>query len=392
MKILLSNKYYYPRGGDCIYTINLEQLLKQHGHQVAIFSMQYPENIVSEYSKYFPSEAVFSFSNKKGILKSLLRPFGTREVKQKYKALLNDFKPDVVHLNNVHTYLSPVMASIAHRKGIKVVWTLHDYKLLCPRYDCMRDGLTCELCYSDKKNVLKYSCMKNSKIASLLGYFEAMYWNKASLEKITDVFICPSNFLKTKMLQGGFASEKLKTLCNFIDTEKTKSAIYNKESYYCYIGRLSQEKGIDTLLKAAALLPYQLKIIGSGPLTETLKTQYSQSNIEFVGYKEWPEIKQLIVKARFIVIPSECYENNPLSVIEALCLGTPVLGSNIGGIPELIEEGKTGLLFEAKNESDLKEKILEMFNLKINYEQIAIHSQLNFTAENYYNEIMIIYK
>jgi glycosyltransferase involved in cell wall biosynthesis len=391
MKILLSNKFYYPRGGDCIYTLNLEQLLKQYGHEVAVFSMQFPENIASEYSKYFPSEAVFSFSNKKGIIESLIRPFGTRDVKQKFKALLNDFKPDVVHLNNVHTYLSPVMASIAHRKGIKVVWTLHDYKLLCPRYDSMRDGLPCELCYSDKKNVLKYSCMKNSKIASLLGYFEALYWNKATLEKISDVFICPSEFLKVKMLQGGFTKKKLQTLCNFIDTEKTKSETYNKEEYYCYIGRLSLEKGVKTLINAAKQLPFKLKIIGNGPLVEELQLQSVGANIEFIGYKEWPEIKQLVGQARFAVIPSEWYENNPLSILESLSLGTPVLGTNIGGIPELIEEGRTGLLFESSNTIDLKEKIEKMFNTQFDYPTIAQKAHDRFSAEEYYKKLMEVY-
>ena len=270
MKIILINKFYYTRGGDCIYTLNLEQLLKQKGHDVAVFSMQYPKNLNSKYNRYFPCEVKFSFAQKLKNIESFLRIFGTSEVKRKFIALLDDFMPDVVHLNNIHTYLSPIVAKLAHNKGIKVIWTLHDYKLLCPRYDCLRNGKICELCFFNKSNVIKYNCLKNSRIASLLGYFEAIFFNRTKLEIYTDLFICPSEFLKQKMIQGGYSNAKLRALCNFIDVKKTEKGNYKKENYYCYIGRLSLEKGLETLLKAASELPYQLKIIGGGPLEPTL--------------------------------------------------------------------------------------------------------------------------
>lgn len=162
MKILLANKFYYRRGGDCVHTLNLEQLLKAHGHEVAVFAMDYPENLETQWSKYFPSEVKFKLGT--GMIEALMRPFGTREVQRKFNALLDDFHPDVVHLNNIHSQLSPVIAEMAHERGIKVVWTLHDYKLLCPRYDCLRNGETvCESCFADKHKVLEYKCMKNSK-------------------------------------------------------------------------------------------------------------------------------------------------------------------------------------------------------------------------------------
>jgi glycosyltransferase involved in cell wall biosynthesis len=393
MKILLSNKFHYPRGGDCIYNIELEKLLKQQGHEVAVFCMQHPENLASVYSKYFPSEAIFSLSNKKGIVESLLRPFGTQEVNKKFNALLDDFQPDVVHLNNIHTQLSPLVAQIAHKRGIKVVWTLHDYKLLCPRYDCLRNDIqTCELCFTDKTQLLKNKCMKNSLLASIIAYGEAVKWNKEKLQRYTDSFICPSQFMKDKMIQGGFNPSKMHTLCNFIDIEKTKRENYEKEEYYCFIGRLSHEKGVKTLIEAASQLRYKLKIIGNGPLMDDLQQQATGKNIEFTGYKNWTKIKEIVGKARFSVIPSEWYENNPLSVLEALCLGTPVLGARIGGIPELIEVGKSGLLFESKNVEELKIKINALFQLNVDYRELAEDSQKRFSSENYYTELMKIYK
>jgi len=391
MKILLVNKFYYRRGGDCIYTINLEQLLQQSGHETAVFAMQYPDNLTSEWSKYFPSEINFSIGL--GMIEAFLRPMDSREVRKKFSALLDDFRPDVVHLNNIHSQLSPVVVQIAHERGIKAVWTLHDYKLLCPRYDCLRKGeQICELCFRDKKQVLKNRCMKNSLFASLIAYLEAQKWSREKLEKYTDVFICPSQFMANKMIQGGFDRNKITPLCNFIDVAKTQRDNYDKEDYCCFIGRLSNEKGIKTLIEAVKQLPYQLKVVGGGPLLEELRESNKNENTEFLGYKDWNEIRNIVGKARFAVIPSEWYENNPLSVIEAQCMGTPVLGAKIGGIPELIETGKTGMLFESRNNKDLKEKIGQMFAADFNYAQIAKESQNRFSAEKYYQEILKIYR
>ena len=388
MNILLANKFYYRRGGDCIYMLNLEQLLKQNGHEVAVFTMDYPENIETPWSKYFPQNM--------SKLMAFTRPFGSNEVKTKFNRLLKDFKPDVVHLNNIHTQLSPVMAELAHKRGIKVVWTLHDYKLLCPRYDCLRNGTDiCELCFNgDKSNCKIYKCMKGSTLASLIGYKEAITWNRERLEACTDVFVCPSHFMAEKMAQGGFDKKKLLTLCNFIDVDKCKKDEYGKEDYYCYVGRLSHEKGVNTLIEAAKKLPYKLVVVGGGPLSDELKAkvQGSKGEIEFVGYKQWNEIKSLVGKARFTVIPSEWYENNPLSVIEAQCLGTPVLGACIGGIPELIEDGVTGMTFESRNVDDLTSKIEAMWQHTFDYKEIALASQARYNSESYYESILKIYQ
>lgn len=386
MNILLANKFYYRRGGDCIYMLNLEQLLKEHGHKVAVFAMDYPENIETPWEQYFPQNM--------SKLMAFTRPFGSAEVKAKFNKLLDDFKPEIVHLNNIHTHLSPIIAELAHNRGIKVVWTLHDYKLLCPRYDCLRNGDDiCELCFNEDKSSCKtYKCMKGSTLASLIGYKEATTWNRRRLEKCTDVFICPSKFMAQKMAQGGFNSKKLVSLCNFIDIDKCKKDTYEKENYYCYVGRLSHEKGVKTLIKAAQKLPYKLVIIGGGPLSDELKNETTNTNIEFVGYKQWDEIKEIVSKARFSVIPSEWYENNPLSVIEAQCLGTPVLGAHIGGIPELIENNVTGMIFENRNVNDLTSKLEAMWQHTFDYKEIALTSQKRYNSESYYQNILKIYQ
>jgi len=391
MKILIANKFYYPRGGDCIYTLHLESLLKSKGHEVAAFAIQHHQNQPNTYQNYFPSEVSFTSGSKKNIAKTVMRPLGDMEVKEKFTNLLNDFQPNIVHLNNIHAHLSPVLAEIAHKKQIKVIWTLHDYKLLCPRYDCLRNGKVCRLCFSNKTNVLKYKCLKNSLFASALAYFEAIKWSKEKLEKYTDAFICPSEFMKFQMLEGNFPKEKLRVLNNFMPALNDNATNCKREDYYCYVGRISEEKGVETLLQAAKQLPYTLKIAGKGPLFDKLKSRYSSEKIEFLGFLNQERVKSLIDNARFSVIPSEWYENNPLSGIESLCSGTPVLGANMGGIPELIEENINGLLFESGNKEGLKNKIEEMYNSTFDFTNIAQKSQQDYSSEKYYASLMNIY-
>ncbi|MDR3339255.1 MAG: glycosyltransferase [Candidatus Symbiothrix sp.] len=387
MKILLANKFYYNRGGDCIYTINVESLLKNKGHEVAVFSMQHPDNFDSPYSKYFPSETKFSPSPP-NLLETILRPFGSKEVRTKFSRLLDDFQPEIVHLNNIHSQLSPLIAEIAYNRGIKVMWTIHDLKLLCPRYDGLRNGkVLCELCFTDKKQALKNKCMKNSYLASFIAYKEAKKWSKEKLEKYTTTFIAPSQFMANKMISGGFNPDKISVLNNFIDLDKTKKTAYEKEDYYCYVGRLSPEKGIYTLVKAAQQLPNKLVIVGSGELQDLPLHE----NIAYAGRQQWPKVKEILEKARFSVIPSEWNENNPLSVIESLCLGTPVLGADIGGIPELIEKNTNGKLFESGNIAALKDKIKDMYQQSFDYSAIAKQAQSAYSSEKYYMDLMKIY-
>jgi glycosyltransferase involved in cell wall biosynthesis len=236
--------------------------------------------------------------------------------------------------------------------------------------------------------------MKNNRLASILACLEAEIWNRKKLEEYTTTFICPSDFMQNEMISGGFNPLKFIKLNNFIDVAKiTQPVCLNKENYYCYIGRLSPEKGVKTLLKAATELPYTLRIIGSGILEQELKQEYQTKNIVFEGYKSWNEIEAIAGKAMFSVMPSECLENNPIATLESLALGTPVLGSRIGGIPELVEENVNGLLFESGNKDDLKSKIRLFFekSIQFDYETIAQTARLEYSAERYYEKLLNCY-
>ena len=391
MKIVLANKFYYRRGGDCIYTMNVEKMLREKGHEVAVFAMQYSENEESEWSKYWPSNMTK--------LKAFTRPFGDGEVRRKFGMLLDDFKPDVVHLNNIHTQLSPVIAKMAHERDIRVVWTLHDTKLVCPCYTCTRDGKWCTECFTDKKAVIRHRCMHGGLPGAIIGYREIMKWNREVLQEYTDLFLPPSQFMMDTCVEGGYKPEKFRVLCNFIDVTKVKGLKGEevkriKGDYYVYLGRVSEEKGVRTLCKAAAQLDKKLIVIGGGPLCEELKRESEEygATIEFKGQMLWEEFMPILSGARFMILPSECSENNPLTVIESLSLGTPVLGARIGGIPELIEEGVSGMTFTSGDVEDLKDKIKKMFNHEFDNEAIAKNAIERYSSEAYYEKLMKYYK
>ena len=392
-RILIANKFYYPRGGDCIVAMNLERLLKEQGHEVAVFAMQYPENVDSGWNSYYASQVDFAGSLG-GKLCAAKRLMGHGDIKAAFIRILDDFTPHIVHLHNIHSYLSPVLAKLAKRHGCRVVWTLHDYKLVCPSYACLLNGKPCEQCIGHgKMHVLKNRCMKGSLAASALAYIEARKWNRNVLERYTDAFICPSHFMAGKMRKDGFNQEKIHVVCNHIDSDKL--ALFNslsasREDYYAFVGRLSAEKGVETLLNVASKLPYTLKVAGDGPLKEELEQRYSNSNILFLGHQNAEQVAELLSKARFSVVPSEWYENNPLSVIESLCAGTPVVGARTGGIPELLDKS-CGITFMPGISEELTTAINQAFTTSWHYNSIKEVSIKRFSAEEHLNQVLNIY-
>lgn len=394
-RILQVSKFYYARGGAEVVAINMANDLAKRGYEVGIFTMDYPENL-SPKNFYTASQVDFSggLSDK---IKFAMRTMGYQGIKSSFKKALQEFKPDIVHLHNVHSYLSPAVVKLAKQFGCKVVWTLHDYKLACPAYSCLNRGQICEKCFTSKINVVKERCFKENLPASILAYFEAKKWNVKKLQRYVDYFICPSSFIKRQMLKAGLQEDKLKVVCNFVDPVKLEQlknteVSNSRDDFYVYVGRLSHEKGVATLLKAASQLPYKLKLLGGGPLYDGFVENYGKyEQIEFLGHQCAENVATILSKAKFLVLPSEWYENNPLSIIEALCAGVPIVGANIGGIPELIDE-TSGVVFESGNEEDLQRAItLIMQSDKYNYAQIAETSQDRFSFETHFKQLQKLY-
>lgn len=392
-RVLLVNKFYYPRGGDCVVVLNTEALLRENGVEAQVFAMEYPQNLPAHYQDRFASRVTFG-GGMGNQWRALQRTLGKGDIRERFEAVLDDFKPDVVHMHNIHSYLSPVVGELAHKRGIRVVWTLHDYKLLCPRYDCLLGGKPCEKCFSGSKlGVIANRCMKASLPASVVAWLEAVKWSRSKLEKNTDLFICPSEFMALKMRESGFNPDKIKVLNNFLDPVKLKQyqaidTTNQREDYYCFVGRLSAEKGIDDLLEVASRLPYRIKVAGSGTLEPAMRIKYADSpNIEFLGMLDAPDVARLLAGARFSIVPSQWYENNPLSVVESLCAGTPVAGSNMGGIPELIDSAN-GIVFQPYDKETLETAISMSMTRQWNHTEIAAKALERFSPKAHLDELM----
>lgn len=292
------------------------------------------------------------------------------------------------------------MGELAHEYGAKVVWTLHDFKLLCPAYTFRQgDGRVCHCTSINDCQIIRNRCLKNSYMQSTMAYIEALTWSRQRINMNTDIFISPSQFMREKMVLGGFDPAKIHLLYNFIDPEKHK-LLQNTEPeqshdspYFAYTGRLSEEKGLITLVTAAVRAGVRLKIAGDGPMRDILENiAKDHDGIILTGRLNAYDIAHMQREAIACVCPSEWFENNPLSVIESLCAGTPVIGADIGGIPELIEPGVNGLLYPTGDTESLSDILKNFRTEDFDRKRIAEEASHRFSSEQYISGLLGIYK
>ena len=367
MKILMINKFLHPNGGSETYVFKVGECLVEQGHEVQYFGMEHEGRCVGNNVESYTSDMDFHGGSKLSKLTYPIKTIYSSEARKKIRKVLDDFQPDVCHINNFNYQLTPsiILEIVKWRKQnkrkCKIVFTAHDYQLVCPNHMMNNPGTheNCEKCLGNKfSNCIKGKCIHGSTAKSIIGAAEAYFWNLKGTYKYIDKIICCSNFLKTKMDTNKVFKDKTIAMHNFINDVESKEV--EKKDYVLYFGRFSQEKGIATLLEVCKELPEVTFIFaGTGPLEEDIA---KIPNIKNVGFKSGAELEQLIREARFSIYPSEWYENCPFSVMESQMYGTPVVGANIGGIPELIEEEKTGELFESGNKEQLKEKVLKLWN------------------------------
>lgn len=362
MRILMVNKFLHPNGGSETYIFKLGAYLQSVGHEVQYFGMEHPGRIVGNRVNAYTSNMDFHGGAKLGKLLYPIKTIYSSEARKKLRMVLEDFRPDVCHLNNFNYQLTPSIIleirkwekQTGHR--CKIIYTAHDYQLVCPNHLCRNPNTqeNCEKCLGGHfLNCTKGKCIHGSLTKSIIGTMEATLWNWMGVYKQIDTIICCSHFLKSKLDTNPVLAEKTVAIHNFVDEVEPKQV--EKKDYVLYFGRYSQEKGIATLVQAAKELPeIQFVFAGSGPLEHLLE---GVPNIRNVGFQTGENLETLIREASFTVCPSECYENCPFSVMESQMYGTPVLGADIGGIPELIRVGETGELFESGDAEKLKEKI-----------------------------------
>ena len=398
MKILMINKFLYPNGGSETYIFKLGEYLEKQGHEVQYFGMEHEGRCVGNKVNAYTSDMDFHGGSK---LAKLTYPFKTiysKEARVQIRKVLDDFEPDVCHLNNFNYQLTPsmILEIVKWRKQTghkcKIVFTAHDYQLVCPNHMCNNPNTheNCEKCLGGKfLNCTKGKCIHGSTAKSVIGTMEAEFWKVRGTYKYIDTMICCSEFMKSKLDTNPIFATKTVALHNFIDKVEWKNT--EKKDYVLYFGRFSEEKGIGTLIDVCKKLPnIQFVFAGTGPLEDEIK---NIRNIKNVGFKKGESLEKLIREARFSIYPSEWYENCPFSVMESQMYGTPVLGARIGGIPELISEGKAGELFTSGDGKDLMSKIQKLWNNKELCEEYSANCKdISFdTIDEYYKKIVKIY-
>lgn len=362
MKILMVNKFHYIKGGSETYYFALKRLLTENGHEVIDFSMQDDRNFDSPYAEYFvPNVDYAAMSGVGAKIKSAANIVYSRDAKRRFEALVRQTRPDVVHLHIFQHQISPSILDVIKKYDIPTVYTAHDLKMLCLNYKMMAHGQLCERCKGGKYyECLKHKCVKDSYAKSAVNVVEGYLHKWRHSYDAIDVVLTPSRFYLDKFLSFGIRQGRVHHLPNFLGTRSAVATVLpGAGQYYLYFGRLSEEKGILTLLRAVEGTGLPLYIVGTGPLEEEVRAYVREHGMDTVtlwGYRSGQELTDLVGNAKAVVLPSEWYENGPYSAIEALQLGRPILGAAIGGIPELVRDN--GLLFESGNAADLREKLL----------------------------------
>lgn len=400
MRILQINKHHFVKGGaDRVY-LNTGNLLENNGHEVIYFSTAHPNNIDCRYSDLF---VPFLENRENGFVRNLFNTckyLYNKEASENLNRLIETYHPDIAHLHLIYGEMSGSVLKVLKSKKIPVVQTVHDYRMLCPA-NAFVDAQyqICERCGNKAfYNCAAKRCKDNNFFYSSVLSLEA-YVRKYFIDPVDfiDHFIFVSRFSREKHIEydNRFTAKSCQ-LYNFNVTDDAKSEPSNN-NYLLYYGRLSKEKGLELMLQTAERTGVNLKIAGSGPLEETVLVYARKNkNIEYVGYKNGSELDDLILKSSFIVVPSECYENNPMTIIEAYSFGIPVIGSRLGGIPEVLLDSKTGFLFESRNGDDLAEVIQKAMRLEPGqYLELSMNArkfaEQNFSSAEHYEKLMRVY-
>jgi len=403
------NKFHYLNGGSEKYYFELGKLLKKNGNEVAYFSMRDDRNIKTGDKEYFVEKIDLNTGSK---LKALDVIYSKENYKKMQEAIY-DFKPDIVHLNNFQRQLSESIVECCKKNKIPMVFTAHDVQAICPAIS-MLDGEKniCEKCMNGKYlNCFKKKCIKNSTLKSLLGAYEGKYYRskKVYIEKIGHI-ITPSVFYKNKFIEDGVKEDKIDAIHNFIDLEDYNLQV-ETDGYALYSGRLAKEKGILNLVEAFTNLiknskgneklnGIRLYIAGDGPERENIEKKIKDSKLEnrivLLGYLNQKDLREFTRKCSFLVIPSIWYENGPYSVIETQAIGKAIIGANIGGIPEMVQDNVNGLIYEYDDINELEDKMKKLFEspeLVDYFGKSAKNFALKeYRPEKYYEKIEKIYK
>jgi glycosyltransferase involved in cell wall biosynthesis len=384
MRILLVHSAYQQFGGEDSVVKAETELLKQHGHDVRLYSRhndQIKQFGALEKALFFP-QTIYSWKTSSDL-----------------DATVSLFKPDLAFIHNVYPLISPAAYHKLYALGIPTVQVLHNFRPFCPNGFYYTQGQICEACKDgDYLSAVTKRCYKESRIFSGL-YAATLGFNRMAgmVDKISG-FICLTEFFRIKMREAGVPDSKLFVRPNFVDPPPLNGQ-KSSSDYILYMGRLSPEKGCLTLIRAFEQLPdVKLKIVGAGPMEKELRdyvVQKSLRNIEFLGFKSGAEKLEILRNALCLVFPSEWYENFPVTVLEAFMARKPVIASRMGGLPFIVEEGKSGLLFEAGKREELAKKIQHLVNNPEEATRMGAHartlSETKYGPQQAYSNLMDIF-
>lgn len=347
--------------------LDQNEQLTERGWHIVPFAMEYEKNFETEYDDYFVEEIDFAsqyapIEKVRKVVKSVYSLEARREIGR----LIDDVKPDVVHAHNVYHHLTPAIFGAIKKKGVPSVMTVHDLKIGCPSKLMLAPDGVCERCKGGKTwNAIGQRCLKDSLALSTIAAFEtSLHQMLGSYKKNVDVFVLPSHFHMNKLIEWGLPAEKARYLPNAVDVSDL-SPTYGAGDRFVFVGRLSEEKGLLTFVEAVAESGVAATIVGTGPQEDELRALVDKTGADvlFAGYQTGDALFDIVKAAKALVLPSECYENAPVVLLEAYGVGTPVIGSDLGGIPELVVQGETGLLATAGDARSFAEQLAAMHEM-----------------------------
>lgn len=348
MRVLLVNRHLSRTGGDAAYTLDLARLLESRGHSVAAFGLKgdIPEGLAAPVLMEpmdFPG--LLERGGPAAALKVLGRTIYSPAARALMDRAIEEQRPGIVHLQNIHHHLTPSVITAAAARGVPVVWTLHDYTVICPNGNLWSNGSVCEQCRSVRfHRAVVNRCKRDSTLASAVAALETSAHRVMGLFKSVRLFIAPSRFLMEKVREFGFFGDRLAHLDNFVPAAPRETT--PPGGSLLFVGRLIEEKGIATLLRAADRCEVPLVVAGDGPLRPLVEEACRRNpRVSWAGHVGTRQLEELRSKALAVVIPSEWYENQPLAALEAFAAGRPVIASNLGALPELIGHEERGVLF-----------------------------------------------
>lgn len=394
MKILLAHNYYgssAPSGENKVFEAE-RAMLEKHGHEVCVYTRHSDEIRGTGNGEWGMVRKLWGMV--KGAICTVGNPFAAWEVAKKCK----EFKPDVVHFHNTFPLISPLAVRVAS-KYAPVVMTLHNYRTACAAGVPTRDGKVCSLCL-DKKCVwdgVKHRCYRGSLFATLPLVVNIAIYRKCLWKWISKV-IALTDFQRENLCRLGWASDRIVVKPNFV-TESVYSVGLRKNrlNRLLYVGRLSSEKGVMTMLKAWKRLSFEnrLLIVGDGDLKKECEDLSAGANIEFLGNCSNSEVRRLMRESLGVIISSECWEGLPITLVESLSEGTPLVVSNIGPLPRLIKENQFGEVFEAGNVEACAAAIERLLERK-DYDEMCTEARcvakMMYSEEANYEQLMKIYE